>query len=95
MVIFCTKFKDTLPGPHGPLTFRQPIDEDYLNSRTRVEYLLPKFEIEDKVFLDSTGDASVLRKNDTSQLTQWQQKSSLGHWAVMRTVIPKEVWENW
>lgn len=95
MVIFCTKFKDTLPGPHGPLTFREPVVEDMLNSRARVEYLMPKFEIEDKVFWEKPGDADVLRKNDTSRLTQWQQQSALGHWAVMRTVLPKYVWENW
>lgn len=93
MVIFCTKIADR------PLTFRKLVPEDLLQSRTRPHFLPPRHEVRDE---DFTADMSkveesalVLRKNDTAALESWHEKSALGHWVVMRTVLPDFVWENW
>lgn len=56
-------------------------------------FLSPRYEIPLNMFEE--GDGDVLRSNDTARLTEWQVKSAMGHWSVMRTVLPNEVWENW
>jgi len=92
MVIFCTK------QGSKPLTFRKPVEADYLGSNARRMFLLPEHEIEEGFFGNRDGtDASedVLSRNDTMRLAKWQEKSAVGHWRVMRTVLPSEVWENW
>ena len=58
-------------------------------------YLLPKHEVDDAVFEAQEGDGGLLLKNATERFRGWQQQSALGHWAVMRTVLPKEIWEDW
>lgn len=87
MVIFCTKLTDGI-------TFREPNARDVLNSPSREAFLKPKHEVTDKDFL-AGGDEGILRRNDTDKLVKWHQQSALGHWAVMRQVVSKEVWENW
>jgi hypothetical protein len=94
MVIFCTK-QDS-----KPLTFRKPVDADYLGSNARKMFLVPEHEIEEGFWGEQEGegddaDRGVLSKNDTMRLTKWQEKSAAGHWRVMRTVLPSEVWEKW
>ncbi|ORY61364.1 spermine/spermidine synthase [Pseudomassariella vexata] len=87
MVIFCRKTTDGI-------AFRRTVEQDFLRSRSRQHFLAPKYEVDNKVFL--TGDdVGIVRKNDTSKLGNWHDQTGLGHWAVMRTVLPKEVWENW
>jgi len=88
MVIFCTN-KAT------EITFRKPVALDYLGSRARKEFLVPKHEIKSAYFVEREGDGGVLYKNDTARLTKWQQTSAVGHWNVMRTVLPDFVWEGW
>ncbi|EXJ79747.1 hypothetical protein A1O3_08030 [Capronia epimyces CBS 606.96] len=85
MVIFCRK-------ENMPITFRRPIPADYLGSGARREYLLPKYEILPDAF-EKTGP--VLMSGKTGELEKWQAKSALGHWRVMRTVLPDVIWENW
>jgi hypothetical protein len=41
------------------------------------------------------SDGGILSRNDTGRFRKWQEKSAMGHWAVMRTVIPDEIWEGW
>ncbi len=93
MVIFCTK-QDA-----ESLTFRKPVEADYLGSNARKMFLLPEHEIDEEVFEDKEGEpveeGGVLSRNDTMRLTKWQRKSAVGHWGVMRTVLPSEVWEKW
>jgi hypothetical protein len=36
-----------------------------------------------------------LSSNDTERFRGWQEKSAMGHWAVMRTVLPEKIWEDW
>ncbi len=56
---------------------------------------MPKYEVDYSAFEVQQGDGGILSRNDTERFRGWQQQSALGHWAVMRTVIPPLVWENW
>lgn len=87
MVIFCRK-------TDGKVTFRKPIEADFLGSRARRMFLQPQHEVLNKHLTVGEADG-ILSKNDTSKLAQWHQKSALGHWEVMRTVIPAKIWEQW
>ncbi|KAK2049213.1 spermine/spermidine synthase [Colletotrichum somersetense] len=86
MVIFCKKTS-------GKLKFRAPVEDDFLASRTRRAFLTPYHEVFDKHFLQ--GDFGILTNNNTEQLTKWHEKSALGHWEVMRVVLPDKIWEMW
>ncbi|KAK5662018.1 hypothetical protein OQA88_10130 [Cercophora sp. LCS_1] len=88
MVIFCTKLADR------KLTFRQPNRRDLLNSPSREHFLMPQHEVMDADFTVGREDG-ILTSNDTDKLVKWHEKSALGHWSVMRTVLPPLVWENW
>ena len=86
MVIFCRKVdKD--------ITFRKPTRADYLGSRAREMFLVPEHQVEDSHF--TRGDEGILTANDTQKVVRWHETSALGHWAVMRTVIPPKIWEGW
>ncbi|KAK0628920.1 S-adenosyl-L-methionine-dependent methyltransferase [Bombardia bombarda] len=87
MVIFCTK------QPRA-ISFRPPAAADLLNSPSRDAFLLPKHEVTDDDFV-AGEDGDVLRRNDTAKLVKWHETSALGHWTVMRTVLPAVVWEGW
>ncbi|EQK98301.1 spermine/spermidine synthase [Ophiocordyceps sinensis CO18] len=87
MVIFCTKTS-------APLTFRMPTRADHFQSAIRQEFMRLQHEIPQAELL-SAGDAGILRNNDTSALVAWHDQSALGHWAIMRTVLPAWVWERW
>lgn len=89
MVIFCLKTSEK------DIKFRQPTDADFLKSGARKAYLMPKHEIEGGVFSEQEGDGEVLSRNDTGRLEKWQRRSAVGHWKVMRTVLPSEIWESW
>ena len=88
MVVFCTKSTKRL-------RFRFPTEEDFLDSLARQQHLLPAYEIDPRAFAGREGDGDVLRKDSTDRLEQWHQKSALGHWEIMRKVLPPVVWENW
>ncbi|KUJ20509.1 spermine/spermidine synthase [Mollisia scopiformis] len=90
MVIFCTN-----AATSDQVTFLKPTERDFLGSGARKMYLLPKYEVEESVFEMQEGDGGVLLRNATERFRGWQEKSALGHWAVMRTVLPKEIWEDW
>jgi hypothetical protein len=87
MVIFCVK-------TDRPVTFRKATTTDLLQSRTREHFLVPKHEVSDEDFM-AVEEASILRKNDTAALAKWHEKSALGHWEVMRIVLPDVIWEQW
>ncbi|SPO05056.1 related to spermine/spermidine synthase family protein [Cephalotrichum gorgonifer] len=87
VVIFCKKSED-------PLTFRNPVAGDFLQSRARDMFLVPKHE----TFLSefrSEEDVGLLMNNGTAELEGGQETSAVGHWEVMRTVVPPKVWELW
>ena len=90
MVMFCRK----LPGQ---ILFRDPVEADFLGSHARKGHLLPKHEIGRSYFdrPDDLPEQHVLRRGNTKALEASQQESALGHWNLMRTVLPDFVWENW
>ncbi|CAK7274647.1 hypothetical protein SEPCBS119000_006279 [Sporothrix epigloea] len=89
-IVFCIK-----QGKRdADITFRAPLEADLLRSNVRKQFLMPKYEVFDADFR-STEDARIVRRNDTAQLTKHHAESALGHWAVMRQVVPAKVWELW
>ncbi|MCJ1248758.1 hypothetical protein MMC30_005977 [Trapelia coarctata] len=86
LVIFCIKSAT-------PFTFREPVETDFLASAARRENLYPRYEmrVED---LRGQGER-VLRRGKTGVLERGQRESAVGHWAIMRRVLPGRVWENW
>lgn len=90
MVMFCQKAK-------GTLSFRSPTEADFLGSQARRRHLLPKHEIKDSYFdrVKLSEKSKVLRRGQTEILEACQQESALGHWKIMRSVLPDVVWENW
>jgi hypothetical protein len=86
MVLFCRARSD------AAITFREPVERDFLRSGARKAYLVPRHEIGMATFdLEDAGD--VLRANDTGRLEETQRRSAVGHWKVMRTVVPGKIWE--
>ncbi|XDG06319.1 hypothetical protein ABKA04_005934 [Annulohypoxylon sp. FPYF3050] len=88
VIVFCTKTDEKV-------TFRKPTEADFLGSLSRRAYLFPKHEVDESSFAATSADAGILRVNETEKLAEWHDQSALGHWAVMRTVLPKHVWEQW
>ncbi|KAL1980236.1 hypothetical protein VTN96DRAFT_4441 [Rasamsonia emersonii] len=91
MVVFCKK------SAAQPLRFRQPTQADFLGSKSRESYLLPKHEIDPGVFeaLEAPKKQRILKVGETDILQAYHAHSALGHWQIMRTVLPAEIWENW
>lgn len=87
MVMFCRKTS-------AHFAFREPVEADYLGSGARQHHLLPEHEIEASRF-EKQGNGEIIRRGRTDRLRASQMKNALGHWHVMRTVIPDIVWENW
>jgi len=65
-----------------------------LRSGARQAYLVPKHEIALERFALGDGE-DVLRINSTERVSETQTKSAVGHWKVMRTVVPGKIWELW
>jgi hypothetical protein len=87
VVIFCTKTA-------GKLTMRAPVYSDMLNSETRKQFLVPVHEVFDSDFL-AEDEVHPITNDDTSQLAKYHDQSGLGHWVVMRRVLPAKIWESW
>ena len=87
MVVFCKKTT-------RPLTFRRPVAKDLLQSQARAMFLEPKHEVLVDDLL-SGEDVGILWRNSTGKMMKWQGASAVGHWKLMRTVIPAKVWEMW
>ncbi|RAL06073.1 spermidine synthase [Aspergillus ibericus CBS 121593] len=90
MVIFCKKSAAT------PLTFRNPVPADFMGSKFRQTYLVPKQEIDISRFepIEKGGRRFLLSK-ETHLLHKYQDRAALEHWNIMRHVLPDLVWENW
>ena len=90
MVMFCRKRE-------GPFTFRNPGEDDFLGSQARRYHLLPKHEIDVSYFDGgvSSGGLDRLKRGQTQKLEAFQKESAVGHWRIMRTVLPDVIWENW
>ena len=88
MVFFCTR------SPNA-IEFREPVEKDFLGSGARQEHLLPKHEIPAEKFQRDGYVLSTRNSSSAKELEKWQVRSAIGHWKLMRTVIPPAVWENW
>lgn len=86
MVFFCRK-----PSTE-PVKFRKPVEADFLGSGLRKAYMVPQHEIPAGQF---EAEGAVLSAKNAGLLEKYQTKSAIGHWKVMRTVLPEGVWENW
>lgn len=40
-------------------------------------------------------ETMVLRRGGERKLAEWQRRSAMGHWRIMREVLPDGVWVNW
>jgi hypothetical protein len=87
VMIFCTNTNDKI-------TFRKPVEADYLRSISREQFLVPKFEVPLSTF-SNRDEVGILRINETDKLAEWHDQSALRHWEVMRTVVPSEIWDQW
>jgi hypothetical protein len=87
MIVFCRKTPNKI-------IFRPTVAGDLLQSRAREHFLMPRFEVPNSAFLKGE-DVGIVRQNDTTTLAKWHDKTALGHWAVMRHVMPEQVWESW
>jgi len=85
MVFLCNK-GDT------PVKFREAVEADFLGSSSRRAYMVPKFEVAASKF---EREGELLTRANTKALEKMQVQSAIGHWKLMRKVIPDAIWENW
>lgn len=71
------------------------MEEDLLQSRARQAFLEPRYEIAPETFVAKGDEQVILKEGETAVLRTLQTKTAIGHWKIMRTVIPAKVWENW
>jgi hypothetical protein len=81
------------------LKFRRAEIKDLLDSPARRAFLMPKHEIQFDAFgtkedVEEVGGL-LYQKDAHERFKTWHESSALGHWNVMRTVLPDEAWENW
>ena len=90
MVMFCKK-------SHAPLIFRDPVEDDFLGSPARRQYLKPQYETNSSYFHRGSdrGRDRILKRGQEGNLRASQLDSAAGHWYVMRSVLPDLVWNNW
>lgn len=87
--MFCTKAAT-------PYTFRAPTESDLLGSHARRRFLSPRYEINlERYWGENSADGPILAQKNISALDAWQRISAVGHWGVIRTVVPAAVWENY
>ncbi|KAJ5176687.1 uncharacterized protein N7482_002564 [Penicillium canariense] len=90
MVFFCKKSSRT------PVQFRDPVSSDFLRSKSRENYLVPKHELDPAIFATIPHKGrSILVEKEVKRLHKFQDRGALEHWEIMRKVIPAAVWENW
>ncbi|KAH9907312.1 S-adenosyl-L-methionine-dependent methyltransferase [Xylariomycetidae sp. FL2044] len=92
VIVFCRKSSS---DDDAPITFREPVEADYLRSLARRAYLVPKHEVDIESAFRPLEEVGTLRVNETAKLAEWHDRGALGHWAVMRTVLPEEIWNMW
>ncbi len=92
MVFFCRRRSSTGAESALPLRFRKPVEADFLGSSARKEYLVPRWEVQPS---DLVQEGPVLTEKNTKLLEKYQVQSAIGHWRIMRGVLPNAVWETW
>lgn len=90
MIVFCKN------SAASPLKFRDTVPADFLGSKSREAYLMPKHEIDPAIFENvERGGRHVLRNAELGRMKKFQDRSALAHWRIMRQVVPDKIWENW
>ncbi|KAJ5280139.1 hypothetical protein N7478_005511 [Penicillium angulare] len=90
MVLFCKKTTGST------ITFREPTQADYLGSKSRESYMVPKNEMDASMFSTiPPAGRRVLVEKELGRLHKFQDRAALEHWEIMRKVLPDAVWENW
>lgn len=87
MILFCRPTRST------KITFRQPVEADFLDSIVRKRTLFPAKELEVK-FKPEEG-AQLLTGETVGVLEKGHGASAVDHWGIMRGVLPPRVWELW
>ncbi|KAK4544771.1 hypothetical protein LTR36_004020 [Oleoguttula mirabilis] len=95
LVVFCR-------NTPGPISFRKPTSKDFLGSKSRAHYLLPRADYEmafpsvgDNTTTEAEQRDAILRKGEEGQWRKQQEESAIRHWHIMRKVLPAAVWELW
>lgn len=84
MVFICKK--------GGTVSFRKAVEADFLGSASRKAYMVPKYEVPASSF---EKDGELLTMANTKVLEKLHVESAIGHWHLMRKVMPATAWENW
>ncbi len=98
MIVFCVKNVHDAESSKskGPaFQFRKAREEDFLGSLSRRHYLQPKEELEVPFTYTKPVEGEEEWRLDTKELEKYHEESAVGHWRVMRTVLPDGVWEMW
>lgn len=94
MVIFCVK------NDHGlgkaAVNFRDTVQQDYLGSIARRNFLQPQEKLEVNYdFVSKEDGGRVMGNADVGELEKFHEDGAVSHWRIMRTVLPEGVWEMW
>ncbi|KAF1969443.1 hypothetical protein BU23DRAFT_557632 [Bimuria novae-zelandiae CBS 107.79] len=94
MVVFCVK-NDGGKGK-AALTFRAPMEKDFLGSLARKSYLEPKPQLEIAYeYMPKERGGKEMTRADVGELEKYHNDGAVSHWRIMRTVLPDAVWEMW
>ncbi|KAI4128865.1 MAG: hypothetical protein LQ338_002494 [Usnochroma carphineum] len=95
LVLFCRKGEKN----PGRFHFRPPTSEDFLGSQAREVHLLPRHEVDAHLSFprerDDKTEEMIITNSNVHVFATTQMQSAVGHWGVMRQVMPGRVWENW
>lgn len=72
--------------------FRKAVEADFLGSASRKSYMVPKHEVPAVTFQQH---GELLTRANKKGLEKMQVESAIGHWKLMRKVMPAAIWENW
>ena len=86
LLFICVKPRDVV------ITFRDEVEADWLGSSARKEYMMPKYEV---LAEEVEREGEVLTTANLGLMKRWERESAVGHWRVMRGVVPARVWELW
>ncbi|KAH7392338.1 S-adenosyl-L-methionine-dependent methyltransferase [Phaeosphaeria sp. MPI-PUGE-AT-0046c] len=94
MVVICVK-NDHGKG-NAAITFREPVQKDFLGSIARQNFLMPRAELEvEYKYVNPENGGRMMSKNDVGELEKYHKEGAVSHWRIMRTVLPAGVWETW
>jgi len=77
------------------ITFRDPVEADFLSSETRKK-VLSSFQSEELDLTELTWEDSLILNDSTAaKLNKWQHRSALEHWHIMRAILPHDFWREY